>query len=74
MRLLALLLVALAGCATLKNDSTVCPEYRNLRCVAGESCSYDGARGCRVCQCNNMDAKPGDPPAGIAPGDPSQPR
>jgi hypothetical protein len=44
--------VALAGCASLAKDQTVCPEYRDLRCPAGASCSMDSGRGCRVCQCN----------------------
>jgi hypothetical protein len=51
-RLALALLVGLAGCATLAKDQTVCPEYRDLRCPAGPSCSLDQARGCRVCQCN----------------------
>jgi hypothetical protein len=46
---------ALAGCATLAKDESVCPEYRDLRCPAGASCSMDQARGCRVCQCNAFD-------------------
>ena len=44
-----------AGCATLAKDESVCPEFRNLRCPAGASCSMDQARGCRVCQCNPID-------------------
>lgn len=54
-----LLLIALAGlaagCATLKNDRTVCPEYRELRCVAGADCSMDETRGCKVCQCASVE-------------------
>ena len=50
-RLLLALSVACASCATLKNDATVCAEYRDLRCAAGTDCSLDRARGCQVCQC-----------------------
>lgn len=48
-------LVMVGGCANLAKDRTVCPEYRSLRCPAGESCSMDQGRGCRVCQCNPID-------------------
>ncbi len=44
--------VALAACATLRGDETVCPEYRDLRCATAAECSIDAARGCRVCQCS----------------------
>jgi hypothetical protein len=52
--LLSLALVAppLVGCAFLKNDATVCPEYRELRCLAAPDCSLDRSRGCRVCRCD----------------------
>ncbi len=55
MRRVVLFLLVAAGCATLANDQTVCPEYRNLRCPAGASCSMDQVRACRVCQCNPID-------------------
>jgi hypothetical protein len=42
----------LGGCATLKGDRTVCPEYRDMRCATPPECSMDEARGCRVCQCS----------------------
>jgi hypothetical protein len=74
MRRLFLLLLLTAGCAWAKKDTSVCPEYRDQHCVAGQSCSMDNARGCRVCQCDPMDPNVGAPPNGIAPGDPSQPR
>ncbi|BDG10593.1 hypothetical protein [Anaeromyxobacter paludicola] len=56
--LLALCLLALAGCATLRSDETVCPEYRDLRCLTAPECSLDRTRGCRVCQCRKVDAAP----------------
>ena len=67
MRALLLLLAALSGCATLRNDETVCPESRNLRCATRVQCAQDSARGCRVCQCESAappgsDGKPGLPP------------
>lgn len=49
-----LLLALCASCATLKNDATVCAEYRGLRCVAGTSCELDRARGCKVCRCDGV--------------------
>ena len=52
---LALFLVA--GCATLSKDTSVCPEYRNLRCASGTVCSMDQTRGCRVCQCDAGDVQ-----------------
>jgi hypothetical protein len=51
-RILSLAAVALlTACATLKNDLTVCPEYRDQRCAFGSECSMDKERGCKVCQC-----------------------
>ncbi len=44
--------LALSGCASLKKDRTVCPEYRNLRCGTEPDCTMDQARGCRVCRCS----------------------
>lgn len=49
---LALATGPLVGCASLKNDKTVCPEYRELRCMAAPDCSLDQSRGCRVCRCD----------------------
>jgi hypothetical protein len=43
--------VTFAGCGHLHDSKTVCPEYRDIRCVAGVDCSYDRARGCEVCRC-----------------------
>lgn len=69
MRALCLLLAALAGCATLRDDQTVCPESRELRCATRTQCAWDRDRGCRVCQCESAappgsDGKPGLPPPG----------
>ena len=46
-------LLATAGCATLKSNKTVCPEYRDLRCATAPECSMDYPRGCQVCQCTS---------------------
>jgi hypothetical protein len=51
-----------ASCAHQQKDRTVCPEYRNMRCVAGPRCSMDHARGCRVCQCDAFDQPSEHPP------------
>jgi hypothetical protein len=45
-------LLALLACATMKNDQTVCAEYRGLRCMSTTSCSMDQSRGCKVCRCD----------------------
>ena len=65
MRIVALLL--LLGCAHLKDDSTVCPESRSLRCLTREICAMDEKRGCKVCRCEaaavmGPDGKPMPPP------------
>jgi hypothetical protein len=56
------LAASLAGlsCATLRKDQTVCPEFRELRCMTEVDCTYDQGRGCRVCACS--DAKVAVPP------------
>ena len=70
MRLAALLACVLAaGCAHVKKDQSVCPEYRDIRCVGEARCSYDNSRGCKVCQCQEMDE---GPPIG-SPDDTSKP-
>lgn len=50
------ILIALSSCAALRPppDKTVCPESRDLRCIAGSECSMDATRGCRVCQCASI--------------------
>jgi hypothetical protein len=54
MRGVAAILVALSfGCAHGKSDETICPEYRGQRCVAGQECTLDKDRGCKVCRCEN---------------------
>jgi hypothetical protein len=57
------LLLFLSGCATLKKDQTVCPEFRNLRCVGRTVCDLDQDRGCRVCKCEDATnlPEPGPP-------------
>ncbi|MDQ3265298.1 MAG: hypothetical protein M3Y59_16850 [Myxococcota bacterium] len=55
------LATTVAGCSHLKNDRTVCPEYRDLRCVGAPECSMNQERGCRVCQCGSLDPDQSDP-------------
>lgn len=59
--------LSLAGCATLKNDRTVCPEYRGMHCATRPECSMDQARGCQVCQCQPAATNDGRLPTGVAP-------
>jgi hypothetical protein len=54
----ALALALLSGCAHFVNDTSVCPESRDLHCLTPPECSLDDARGCRICQCS---------PAGFVP-------
>ena len=63
LNMVVLSLVALVlgtSCATLRKDQTVCPEYRELRCMADVDCTYDQNKGCRVCAC--ADSKVAVPP------------
>lgn len=57
MRLLFLVVVLCSACAHLKDDQTVCAEYREMRCLAGTTCDYDKLRGCKVCQCRALSAE-----------------
>jgi hypothetical protein len=70
---LALLVALLAApaCAHVQKDQTVCPEYRNIRCVGEARCSMDKQRGCKVCQCEDMDMD--SPPVGTSPDDQTRP-
>jgi hypothetical protein len=54
-----------AGCAQLKANQTVCPEYRDLRCATAPECALDEARGCQLCRCAPPPAvfPPAVPPA-----------
>lgn len=81
--LVALVLFGLVGCAaSLKNDSTICEEYRSLRCITAPECSMDQRRGCRVCQCSPVnrqnpvppDRRSDQPTSEPRPGDPVPPR
>ena len=50
----AFLLAVLAslGCASVSShESNLCPESASLSCLSTPECSYDKARGCKVCQC-----------------------
>jgi hypothetical protein len=46
--------LAVAGCAHVKDSNTVCKEYRDIRCVTAPACSYDRQRGCEVCHCSDQ--------------------
>jgi hypothetical protein len=35
----------------LEKQTGICPEYRQIRCVATVFCMYDELRGCDVCRC-----------------------
>src|SRR6266702_8992825 len=45
----------LVACAHHRDATTVCPEYRGLRCITFAECSYDRARGCEVCRCASLE-------------------
>ncbi len=64
------LLLALASCATMRKDQTVCPEFRNIRCAGRTVCDMDKARGCRVCRCEDATTltDPGPPEDPSLPG------
>jgi hypothetical protein len=51
---LSVLALLLSSCAMLRSDTMVCSEYRDLVCVGPPRCVPDQARGCRVCQCQNL--------------------
>ena len=44
-------ILAMAACATMKSDETICPEYRELRCMTDTQCTMDKERACQVCRC-----------------------
>jgi hypothetical protein len=62
-------LAAAAGCATFRDSQTVCPEYRDLRCLTAPECSLDRDRGCQVCRCSPAAASPeqGSLPSAVPP-------
>ena len=71
MRFLFSSLLALSlGCAHVKDDKTVCTEYRAMRCVAGAVCAMDKARGCQVCHCESVapQGRDGNPTLAAPPG------
>lgn len=55
------------ACAHAKDDATVCPEYRHVRCLSDLVCSTDKERSCRVCRCEsalgNEDERGAKPPS-----------
>jgi hypothetical protein len=67
MRAIALALL-LCGCATAKKSTTICAEYREMRCMSAMECSMDTSRGCQVCQCSvSMTDQNGGLPTGVPP-------
>lgn len=58
------------GCAHVKEDKTVCAEYRGMRCLAGAVCAMDKARGCQVCHCESVapQGRDGNPTLSPPPG------
>lgn len=36
---------------SVEGRAEVCPEYRDLRCVASALCAWDDRLGCNVCRC-----------------------
>ncbi|MEZ4364712.1 MAG: hypothetical protein R2939_00325 [Kofleriaceae bacterium] len=67
--LLLCLAVAAAATACTRRNPDQCPGTMPAGCVAGEVCTFDEARGCRVCQCEPLDNQPGT----YDPDDRSQP-
>lgn len=61
------LVLAAAGCGAKQKNQ--CPGATAQGCVNGEVCSFDQARGCRVCQCRPFDQTPmgNDPDDGQPP-------
>ncbi len=63
MRHFTFLALLAAACGPgLAKDTTICPEYRDLRCASGYTCTPDSARRCRVCQCDAMRMEEVRPP------------
>jgi hypothetical protein len=46
--------LVLSACASLQRDISVCPEYRELRCVGETVCASDPGRSCKVCRCRGF--------------------
>ena len=36
---------------SLEGRAEICPEYRNIRCVASTLCAWNDELGCNVCRC-----------------------
>jgi hypothetical protein len=65
---IACVLLVLGGaCASMRKDTTVCPEYRSLRCATEPDCTMDSSRGCRVCRCSPADDLDVPPPEAARP-------
>jgi hypothetical protein len=61
-------LPAVAACASMQTNNTVCPEFRSLRCATAPECSMDQNRDCQVCQCSSPSAPLGGSlPNGLPP-------
>ena len=65
----ALLLLALAACATTPKGVAKCPEAP--KCLTTPTCTYDSETGCNVCQCSPAGIERGSEPP---PGQPPFPR
>jgi hypothetical protein len=71
------ILISLAGCAHQKDDLTVCPEHRDLRCLGDTICTMDNSRGCQVCRCDSVAGDHGavdEPPPDRPPDEGPNPR
>jgi hypothetical protein len=65
---LAMLFALTLSCAHMRQDKTVCPEYRGMYCATAPECSFDQSRGCSVCQCSPAGAdQNGGLPSGLPP-------
>jgi hypothetical protein len=69
------LLFCAGACAHGKDDQTICPEYREQRCLAGQECAMNQERGCKICLCKGTRTGPdGKPlPPTVTPPDPRNP-
>jgi hypothetical protein len=45
-------LVQLLAPPALEGQTGICPQYREIRCVASVFCMYDELQGCDVCRCS----------------------
>lgn len=55
-----LVLTTISSCTTTK-VAGACPGSKNLRCLTGQTCSFDENRGCQVCHCDTPNTKTMEP-------------